>query len=234
MDHVRALQERLAERYLLGEMSAVETEEFERHYFECQECAAAVEDGQILVANAQAVLSEPASGTEPDQARAPDPRGSPGESFWDSWFGWWQRPAFGLAAAAILAAISLYQAVVVIPGLHRQTSEPRALPSFQLLPASRGDAQQINIPSGAPSFAVAADVPPDAHFPAYSCELLGPQGATLFRVAVPAPAVGQPITILVPTGQLEAARYSLNVYGVDAGGQQHDKIASFGFVLQYH
>ena len=33
MDHLKAVEENLAERYLLQEMSAAETEEFEQHFF---------------------------------------------------------------------------------------------------------------------------------------------------------------------------------------------------------
>ncbi len=233
MDHVKALQERSAERYVLGEMSVVEAEEFERHYFECQDCAVAVEDGQILEANARAVFGEPEAGIEPDRARVPDSRGSPRESFWASFFGGWRSPAFSLAAAAVLAAVSLYQGMVAIPGLRQQLGEARALPSYQLLPASRGEAQRIDIASGTPSFALSVDVPPDAHFPQYLCELSGPQGASVFRISAPAPGLGQPITILVPAANLVASQYQLNVYGEDSNGKQDNRISSVAFMLQY-
>ena len=234
MDHVTALQERLAERYVLGEMSAVEAEEFESHFFECVECAVAVEDGQVLAANARAVLSEQETETESDGARVPDSRGSPRQSFWTSFLGGWKTPAFGLAATAILAAVSLYQGLVAIPALRHQLGEVRALPSFQLLPASRGEAQRVDIARGTTSFVLAADVPPDAHFPQYVCELSGSQGSAVSRINAHSPALGQPITILVPAANLAASQYELNVYGVDSNGKQGNRISSFGFVLQYH
>ena len=38
-----------AERYLLGELSPDEAEEFEHHFFTCTECAIAVENGQEFI-----------------------------------------------------------------------------------------------------------------------------------------------------------------------------------------
>jgi hypothetical protein len=143
-------------------------------------------------------------------------------------------PAYSLAATAILAVVSLYQGLVAIPGLRHQLGEARALPSYQLLPASRGEAQRIEIASGTPSFVLAIDIPPDAHFPSYLCELSGPQGSAVFHVRAPAPALGQPITILVPAASLAASQYELSVYGEDSNGKQGNRISSFAFMLQYH
>ena len=87
MDHVTALNERSAERYVLGEMSSVETEQFERHFFECEECALAVEECQVLAGNARAVLSE----AEPE-ALSEESNGPPKPSFGDALRAWWYRP----------------------------------------------------------------------------------------------------------------------------------------------
>ena len=117
MDHVTALNERSAERYVLGELSSVETEQFERHFFECEECALAVEDGQMLAANARAMLSEAEPGALSEESQGP-----PKQSFGDALRAWWYRPLalFPAAAAVLLAAFSAYQGVIVIPQLHHQ------------------------------------------------------------------------------------------------------------------
>ena len=232
MDHVKALHERSAERYVLGEMSALEAEEFEHHYFECQECAVAVEDGQFLVANARAVL---AADAEADRATSQPPRRIQRESFWDWLLVSWNRPAFVFAAAAavLLVAVSVYQGAVVIPGLRHQLGEARVLPAFLLLGPSRGEAAHVVIPRGTPSFALSADIPPDARFPSYLCELSA-NGGSVFRVTSPPPAEGQPITILVPASGLRPGSYELTIYGADSGGQQRDRISTLGFVLEYH
>lgn len=230
MDHVTAVNDRSAERYLLGEMSTVEAEEFERHYFDCQECALAVEEGQIFAANARAVFAEADPETTREESRQPTKK-----SLLDLLRAWWRQPlmAFPAAAAVLLAAFSVYQGVVIIPGLRHELGEARVLPAFQLIGASRGAASQITIPSGTASFAVAADIPPDARFPQYLCQL-SVSGRTVFRLAAPAPAEGQPITILIPAKNLQAGDYELAIYGADSNGQQRDRVSTFAFALAYH
>src|SRR5215831_5261916 len=128
MDHTKAVSEHSAERYLLGEMAAVEAEEFERHYFECRECALAVDAAQVFIANGREVLRD--SEPEANPKRAHDP---PRLSLWDALFG--QRPspafAFSLAAAIVFGGLSLYQGEVQIPGLRQALAAPHVVPSFQ-------------------------------------------------------------------------------------------------------
>jgi anti-sigma factor RsiW len=49
VDHETALTTHASERYLLGELSPTEAQEFELHFFSCAACAAAVEEGQRLM-----------------------------------------------------------------------------------------------------------------------------------------------------------------------------------------
>ena len=44
------------ERYLLGELNSDERKDFERHGFECDECATAISDGIALLDNGRAVV----------------------------------------------------------------------------------------------------------------------------------------------------------------------------------
>jgi len=133
----------------------------------------------------------------------------------------------------LLGALALYQGAVIIPGLQRQSNEARVLPAFQLIAASRGETARITIPAGTPSFALAADVPPDVHFSSYACELSA-GGRSLFRLNASAPPVGQPITLLVPATALKTGEYELAIYGVDSAGQSSDRISTFAFTLEYH
>src|SRR5260370_42280617 len=55
MNHDIAEQTQMTERYLLGELSTPEREEFEEHFFEGAECAEAVKLGAIFADNARAV-----------------------------------------------------------------------------------------------------------------------------------------------------------------------------------
>ena len=58
MDHQSAVDRNIAERYVLGELEAPESAEFEEHVFECAACAEDVRDIARLVANIKAVLRE--------------------------------------------------------------------------------------------------------------------------------------------------------------------------------
>lgn len=229
MNHTKATEVRAAEKYLLGELRAEEAEDFERHYFECAECAEAVEAGNEFIANARAVLGEGDVRPVHDRA-APQAR----KSRWERLRTWWTLPVLVPAAAAFaLAVVSIYQGFVVVPGLRQALESPRVLPAFQLAGVSRGAGTQISVPAGMGSLALAIDVPPDAHFPHYRCVLTAGNHA-VFQVTAPAPADGQPITILTPTRTLSAGDYELAVYGLGAGGEQRDKVAdsTFHFQLQ--
>jgi hypothetical protein len=60
MAHEEAEKTMAADRYLLNELTAEQRLRFEEHYFECQECADAVEAGQIFI-NGIRPVPEPVS-----------------------------------------------------------------------------------------------------------------------------------------------------------------------------
>jgi hypothetical protein len=231
IDHVKAHDEHLVERYLLQEMAADEAEAFELHFFECKECAMAVEDGQILQANGRAVMAE---GWSRESEK----------SLWRSLVKWWNAPMVLVPVSAsllLISAIALYQGTVTIPALR----QARVLPAFQLIGASRGAATEIAIQKNAPSFAISVDIPPDAQYPQYVCEL-GSGSAQIFTLTAPAPGAGQPITILVPAQGLHAGQFQLTVFGTGStdtrntstvalysDGQRREKVSTVSFDLHF-
>ena len=50
MDHSESIRLMAAEKYLLGELAPELREQFEEHFFDCQECALDVRAGAALVA----------------------------------------------------------------------------------------------------------------------------------------------------------------------------------------
>lgn len=227
MDHSHATELRAAERYLLGELPAAEAEEFERHFFDCADCAEAVEAGTQFIANARAVFGEGA--VEPGRKRGDARQRS---SVRERLRAWWSLPAWVPAAAALaLAVVAVYQGLVVIPGLRQGLDTARALPAFQLAGLSRGAAETISVPSGTPWLALSIDVPPDVHFSRYLCVITA-GNRTLFRVESAPPAPGQPITILVPTRTLSPESEEFTVYGLGPDGQPRDKVTSSFFQFQ--
>jgi len=59
MDHNDALRQQAAEKYVLGELPQSLRNEFEEHFFECQECALDVKAAAGFVDNARAVWRQP-------------------------------------------------------------------------------------------------------------------------------------------------------------------------------
>lgn len=233
MDHHKAINGQYADRYLLKELSPADAEEFEGHYFECEECASAVERGDIFIANARAVLRE--SKPEPFRGQSHHLKKARLSWLWNAITLWTVKPAvfFPAAACLVLAALAFYQGAVVIPGLREIAGNARILPAFQLLGASRGEESQIVVPAGASSFAVSADIPPDVHFQTYVCEV-SRGGAVVFQLSTAAPAEGEPITILLPVKGLSAGEYALSIFGSATGGQPKEKVITFSFGLRFH
>jgi Putative zinc-finger len=55
MDHIEALRLQAAEKYVLGDLPQLLRDEFEEHFFECQECALDVKAAAGFVDNARVV-----------------------------------------------------------------------------------------------------------------------------------------------------------------------------------
>ncbi|HVW84514.1 MAG TPA: zf-HC2 domain-containing protein [Bryobacteraceae bacterium] len=227
MDHLEAHQTQAAERYLLGELTAVEAEEFERHYFECAHCAAAVESGELFAANARAYFREPDKAAVRAIAKEPKP------SFWQALAAFWRKPFFSLPLAAALVCITIYQGAYVIPSLRRSVDSAGPLDEFQLTGASRGAGTVIRASSRSPFIALAVDLPPGLTYQRFLC-VVSSGDRTIFQVSpVEAPADGQPLRIYAPVKNLTPGNLELTVFGLGPGGQQADKISAWPFEFQF-
>ncbi|HTC94663.1 MAG TPA: zf-HC2 domain-containing protein [Terriglobales bacterium] len=56
MTHFEAIEGRLAEGYLLGELTTEQREQYEEHYFGCPGCVEEIRWGAMFLANARRVL----------------------------------------------------------------------------------------------------------------------------------------------------------------------------------
>jgi anti-sigma factor RsiW len=102
MDHEEAIKIRAAERYMLGELSPGERDDFEAHFFECAICGAEVRSADLFIENLRAVLAEEA--VEPKRKQE-----SWLKQLLAGWLGWsgmgaW-RPAPAFAAVAALVVV---------------------------------------------------------------------------------------------------------------------------------
>lgn len=218
MDHSEAIRLGAPEKYLLGELSAQEREQFEEHFFTCLECADDVKSGAVFVDNARAVMREEAA-----MQTVLKPATSRG-------FAPWFRPAWGMAALVVLAGVISYQNVVTIPHLKETADRPQALTSFSLLTAgSRGSAPVIHPPQGQ-AFGIYVDIPPTQSFPYYT--LLVKTAKRQYEVQVSAEQAKDTVLIWIPAGALDSGSAELVISGRPSEGQAVE-IARDPFAIEF-
>ena len=229
MQHTEADETLAVERYLLGEMTAPEAEEFEEHLFLCPECAEAVKMGATFVDNARAVFKEPVPEAVKEPTRQtiklkPEP--------------WWKMfwvPSFAPALAAlVLLCVAGYQHLVVIRGLREQLAEvtaPQPLASFALHGVSRGAQQTIAVPSDVHFIDLYFDVVAESAS-GYSCAVLDGSGSIKLTEHLPPPqsAAGATLHLLVGRSRLPAGDYTLVVSAGSPGGGE---IGRYPFKVEY-
>jgi hypothetical protein len=213
MDHQEALGLAAAERYLLGELSPLDRDKFEEHFFGCHECATEVRvTSQFLDGARRELVRAPA---QERITRAPAKR--PTLSEW--WATLW-RPAYLAPVMALLLLVIGYQSFVVYPRfVHTvaQLRQPALLSAVSLISASsRGEGHlQVN---GTANEAVllALDIPAEDRFGSYVCELVTASGTVLWRVPVSSRQARDTVSIGVPAGTLQPGGYTLVVRGLPA------------------
>jgi Putative zinc-finger len=233
MNHTEAVRAAAVDRYLLGQLSASETEEFEQHFFDCLECSRELRAGAMFEDNARAVFLEEGLAGEgvPGKTRTsaqakPSVRG---------WF--WQRPwsAAPALAALVLAVVTAYQVAVVIPGLHKQLNAalaPQPVASYVLPPISRGDARALEVPAGSHFYTIYMDPAWEGSFAAYVGSVQDESGSTRFSVRLPAPPPGKPIEILMARSLLPSGRYTVIIRNVAESGKPEVELARFALILK--
>ncbi len=231
MEHSEAIQLKAAERYLLGELSGDLRDQFEDHFFSCPECASDVKAGAIFVDSAKEVLSAADTGARVPRPARPKPRG---------WFSYLLRPAFAGPTLAVLLLFTAYQSGVVVPHLKTQLSQanaPQVLPYFSLIAQnSRGGAPLTITVSSTQLFGVFVDIPPEKHFPAYTCTVESEAGAVEFSLPVPAKQTAESLQLLIPSSQLRAGKHILVVRGAGSSqgaAQDELEVARYPFSLAF-
>jgi len=224
MNHTEAVSRGAAERYLLGQLSASESDEFEQHFFDCEDCARELRAGAMFEENARAVFLD----ERPPQLKAES-------SFWVRF---WERPwiAAPAFAAVALAAVTAYHLAVVIPGLRSQLHQalsPQAMASFVLPPVSRGDARSIEVPAGARFYSIYMDPTWEGSFTEYLCSVQDESGSTRFRVRLPAPPPGKPIQILMARPLLAPGRYTVVIHNAAENGKREAELARYALILKF-
>ncbi len=197
MTHDQSLQSHAAERYLLGEMSELEKHRFEDHYFTCEECAESVRLGAVLADNTRAALSERAA-VQTERSR--------------SWLDWLRVPVLAPSlAAAALACVVGYQALIQIPGL-KDAYTAQAIEPVALRSTSRGSELTVPVSGKTGFFSVAVLLASDPQGGPVSYTLANESGRQVTAGNAPAPAPGRPLILLFPNDTVHpGSRYTLRV-----------------------
>ena len=217
MDHQEAIQLTAVERYLLDELPAPQREQFEEHFFGCQECA---RDLRAAAAFLDAAKQDLATGVfdktalVDNSARAAGPK--PGAGFSARLRELW-KPAFLAPAFALLLMLVIYQNAVVLPrfaGEARQLQSPEILPALFLAAGnSRGAVTPtIQVSDGRP-FLLSVDIPTREEFSGYTCALADPAGAIVWQLQVSTAQARDTVSIRIPGRQWMPGDYSLIVQG---------------------
>jgi hypothetical protein len=231
MDHEEAIHMGAAERYLLGDLSVFEVEDYERHFFDCSQCSEELRMLAILREDARAVLLEQTPALAPAPAARPvvteaEVTTAPVQSRWQRFF---QLALIPAMAAIVVALFAGYEY-----GSRNAATSPQAISAFPLYSASRGEATVIAPASDAKFYSLYVDKTWDQDYVSYRAEFRGDggKGPEQFSMRVPPPAAGRAIYILAPAHALPAGNCVLVILGMDASGRETEA-ARYPFTLSF-
>jgi hypothetical protein len=211
MDHTESIRLMAAEKYLLGELTPEQREQFEEHFFDCQACALDVRAGAALVEHSKVVLAEPVAVSP---ARTPV-AAKPGR-----WA--WLRPAFVVPVLAVLLVVVGYQNLVTYPQLKQLASNPQILPWASINVSTRGTSTTQMSTRPGEGFHLLVNIPPDSQYASYTFDLSNPSGRLEWSRTVPATSSDEARSIYVPGANQEQGVYTLAVHGNTAATESSD------------
>jgi hypothetical protein len=223
MEHQEALRRGAVEKYLLKEMAQPERDEFEAHFFECQECAADLRATAAFLDGAKKELRR-------SRLLRPAPRVPK-----KPWFDFLWSPAIAAPAFALLLLVIVYQNVVLLPrfaGATAQLENPEILTSLSLIGGnSRGGVVPSAVVAKGEPLLISLDIPTAERFSSYACVLLAPSGAVVWRLPVSPTQARDTVAIRVPSGLLGRGEYRLVVQGYGSPGVGSVDLANLRFTL---
>ena len=218
MNHSEALQTLAVEKYLLNELPAPLRNEFEEHFFECQECAMDLRTGAAFIGQARAELQS-APLTAPAVKRR-------------SIFSVLALPLAGALAAA-MAMVVVYQNAVTVPRLKAEVAvanAPAVLSATSLIGgASRGtDVPTVKASASQPLF-LNVDVPTDDRFSTYKVSFYDPAGSRSGTIDVSPDQAKNTLLLRFPGSEIHNGIYTLAVEGFQESGSAAVKLAQYRF-----
>ncbi len=206
MDHNQATQLTAVEKYLLDELPPEVRDEFEEHFFDCQECATDLRATAGFIDAAKREFKVKPAAVAGSKSRL--------VSIWPSALAW--------AALAASLLVIAYQNVVVYPRYKTEIAElkaPEILPQVSLVGGNSrgGQIPEAKVRTGQ-QFLLLLDIPTEDRFSSYTCLLYSAPGSLAWRVEVSPQQARDTVSIRVPSaGQGAAGGYTLTVQGNTAG-----------------
>ena len=226
MEHQEATQLMAVEKYVLNELPPQLRDDFEEHYFDCQECAkdlrattAFLDAAKIELKAASVSRLSPAVSAK---RRVP----------------WLWKPILVVPALAASLLLIAYQNVVVYPRLTEQIAQlntPEILPSLSLVDGNSrgGQIPSITIRSAQP-FLLFLDIPTQERFSSYICTVYSPSEKLTWHVQVSAQQAKDTVALHIPAIDTIGGKYSILVQG--NLGPSHPgatvDLARYSFVLK--
>jgi hypothetical protein len=224
MTHKDATDAGATDKYLLGQLSEDERDQFEEHFFSCTECSEDVRLTAIFLDNLKEVLKEPYA----IRPAKPAPEIMPPPAAARRWF---LAPQIGLAAGIALLALTGYQNAVVIPHLHRELAQqegPQSYPAF-FLTETRSEPNVITAGHNEQYVALQFSKVPGRVFAYYRCELKLQDSRTVSSFTVAVPPRGDEWQLRLPVGGLVPGSYTLSVRGA-----AQENVSELTDLAQYH
>lgn len=203
-----------AERYLLGEMSAAEQEEFEARMFESPELGEEVVELHAFAANAKAVMEE-----DEEAASRPAERSERKLTWGDAWAAWLRPGVFWPAAAAALTVVVAYQAFVSVPRLREELAairSPQAVATTFLRPLTRGDENVVVPAPGQPLVRLSFDLNWSSRPDDVLGQVTTDSGETVAEFAIASEDLNETMELSLPADALSPGRYTLRLFSRSA------------------
>lgn len=206
MDHNEAIELQTAVKYVLGELSSPQRDEYEEHYFDCAECATDLKTLASFADTTREVLRQEKENRFAAAA-------IPANSGWRRWF----QPIIAVPAFAALLLVILYQYSFSIPRAGQQASGASANILFSSHPLrgvnTAGEESRILSIRPDEAFLLNFDFVPTRVFDHYIGQLEDAEGHVLMRSNIAGQNANQEAHLPVPAGLLHPGRYVLAFYG---------------------
>lgn len=226
MDHKYAIENHVAEGYLLDDLNERERDAYEDHFFGCSTCAEEVETVSAFIDTAKQVIRE-----EMHAELAVASVAVPAPSWFQRITGSIAHPmplAFASVLAVALGSLSLYQTAFVIPTLRTPHIASLGTP----INSARGAVPVVKFSRGK-AFPIFFEIPIDnsSSFTSYQVSIQTQSNVIKFSSSdIPTSQAKESLEIIVPADTLEPGSYTLHIDGTNENGK--GKVEDFPFELK--